>query len=438
MGGSLFAGLQVDDLGMGRLLCIPQILGDDVAHPGDLGELVADLGDREVEMLRTDEEDIVGRPLPHRFEETGHQLDQASGLLELLVLLEQRDDVLEPRVEGIGGGDLVGDRLGTSVGGLRLGGFFQLAAERFGNVFDLGLVGDRLEETFAQNVVDLVGGEVNRRDVALLAAQLGTGVFERPVDELGTRVVGGGKVRDHNADVLFLACSGQQVRKRAGRDVGDRAVADLLGVQVVEVRRHLIEENKNRLVALEELEPVLLVRCLGTTRPESPKLIALVELIGDLAPEEVIGVVAAIECGNGSGFKCRRVSSSAAVCLAEPCGLSEEAEANEKVSLTAAHGLFEVEHGLCRSAGEAGDALADQVLHALGDVRLFEEGRAIPLGFDQLIEPLDLVAELDGQRVLLRAAGVTDGFHQRTILVWMLTFLTLPCLWIPKWGTPLP
>ena len=37
------------------------------------------------------------------------------------------------------------------------------------------LSGKRLEEALAQDVVDLVGGEVDRRDVALLAAELLSG-----------------------------------------------------------------------------------------------------------------------------------------------------------------------------------------------------------------------------------------------------------------------
>ena len=36
---------------------------------------------------------------------------------------------------------------------------------------------------------------------------------------------------------------------------------------------------------------------------------------------------------------------------------------------------------------------------------------AIALGRDQLVELLDLVAELDRQRVGLKFAGVADGFH---------------------------
>ena len=68
---------------------------------------------------------------------------------------------------------------------------------------------------------------------------------------------------------------------------------------------------------------------------------------------------------------------------------------------------------LGRSARQPGDALADEVLHALGDVGLLEERRAVALGGDQLVELLDLVAELDRQRIGLKLAGVADGFHVR-------------------------
>jgi hypothetical protein len=50
----------------------------------------------------------------------------------------------------------------------------------------------------------------------------------------------------------------------------------------VEVRRHLIEQNQDGIVALEEPEPVLFVRRLGTARPERFELISLVKLAGDL------------------------------------------------------------------------------------------------------------------------------------------------------------
>ena len=91
--------------------------------------------------------------------------------------------------------------------------------------------------------------------------------------------------------------------------------------------------------------------------------------------------------------------------------LGEQAEADEQVGLAAAHRLLEVEDRLGRGSGQPGDALADQVLHALRDVRLLEEGSAVAFGGDQLVELLDLIAELDRERVRLKLAGVADGFH---------------------------
>ena len=57
--------------------------------------------------------------------------------------------------------------------------------------------------------------------------------------------------------------------------------------------------------------------------------------------------------------------------------------------------------GLRRGSCQPGDAFADQVLHALGDVGFFEKGRAISFGVNQLIELFDLVAELNVQRIRL-------------------------------------
>ena len=208
-------------------------------------------------------------------------------------------------------------------------------------------------------------------------------------------VVGGGEVGDDDADVRLLAGGREEVGEGAGGDVGDGAVAHLLRVEVVEVRRHLIEQDEDGLVALEELQPVLFVRRLGTAGPERLELLAFAELVGDLAPEEVVGVVAAVEGGDVGRAERLGVGHATAVLLAQ-CGmLRKQAEADEQVGLAAAHRLLEVEDGLGRDASEPGDALADEVLHALGDVGLLEERRAVAFGSDQLVELLDLVAELD-------------------------------------------
>jgi hypothetical protein len=106
----------------------------------------------------------------------------------------------------------------------------------------------------------------------------------------------------------------------------------------------------------------------------------------------------------------------------------EQAEADEQVGLTASHGLLEVENGLRRRSGQTCDTLADQVLHSLGDVRLLEEDGAFSLCRDQLIKLLDLVAELDGQRIRLKLAGVADGFHSLvTRIIFMFGLPALRC-----------
>src|SRR5688572_14050771 len=91
--------------------------------------------------------------------------------------------------------------------------------------------------------------------------------------------------------------------------------------------------------------------------------------------------------------------------------LGEQAKADQEVSFAAAHGLLEMENRLRRSTGQTRDALADQVLHALGDVRLLEERRAISLGRNQLIKLLDLIAELDGECIRLKLACVAYCLH---------------------------
>ena len=74
----------------------------------------------------------------------------------------------------------------------------------------------------------------------------------------------------------------------------------------------------------------------------------------------------------------------------------EKTETDEQVRLAATHRLLQVENSLRGSAGETGDALADEVLHTLSDVRLLEERCAVTFCGNQLIELFNLVAEGNG------------------------------------------
>ena len=112
-------------------------------------------------------------------------------------------------MEGIGGRDLVGDGFGATIRHFGFAGLLQSLAVRSGDVGSLGGVGKRFEEALAENVVNLIGGKVHRRDVALLAAQLLPGILQGPVDESGAGVIGRGKIRNHHANIILLAGSGQ-------------------------------------------------------------------------------------------------------------------------------------------------------------------------------------------------------------------------------------
>ena len=69
LGSGFLAGLQIDHLRVCRGIAVPEVLGDDIAHAGDLGELVAHLLNPEVEVLRADEKDVIGLALPDRAQE---------------------------------------------------------------------------------------------------------------------------------------------------------------------------------------------------------------------------------------------------------------------------------------------------------------------------------------------------------------------------------
>ena len=178
----------------------------------------------------------------------------------------------------------------------------------------------------------------------------------------------------------------------------------------MEVGRHLVQQDQDGLVAVEEFEPILLVRCLGPAGPERLELLALAELIGDLAPEEMVRVVAAVEGRDVGGVEGIGVEHAAAVLLAQLGMLGEQAKPDQQVGLTAAHGLLEMEDGLRR--GPASRAMPSVIRSCMPWVMwVFSKKRCHRPQRDQLIELFDLVAELDRQGVRLEFAGVADGFH---------------------------
>jgi hypothetical protein len=134
-------------------------------------------------------------------------------------------------------------------------------------------------------------------------------------------------------------------------------------------------------------------------------------LTGDFAPKEMVRVIASVERGGSSAPKSGLVERIPAVGLAKLRVFGEKPESDKEMGLAAAHGLLQVEYGLGRCPGEAGDALANEVLHALCDLSLFEKLGPVALFGDQLVELFDLIAELDRKRIGLQLASISDGFH---------------------------
>src|SRR5205823_5228386 len=145
----------------------------------------------------------------------------------------------------------------------------------------------------------------------------------------------------------------------------------------------------------------------------------------DFAPEKMRRTVAAVERRHASGAKHLRVRVTPTVFLAQGRMLGQQAEADEQMGLAPAHRLLEMEDGLSRNARKSGDALGDEVLHALRDEGLLEKRGPVALGVNQLVELLDLVAEFDRQRVGLKPAGVADGFHCSVSITSQSTHLTV-------------
>ena len=179
----------------------------------------------------------------------------------------------------------------------------------------------------------------------------------------------------------------------------------------MEVRRHLVEQDQDRSVAVEELDPVALAWRLGTGGPERRELLAFAELGGDLAPEEVLRAVSPVECCDVCRAEAAGCGDPACMRLPQLGVHREKPKADQQVGLAAAHCLLEVEDGLRRLACKPGQPERHQLLHPGGDRGPGEVGGPVALGVDQLIQLLDLVTDRNRLCVRLENAGITDGLH---------------------------
>lgn len=166
----------------------------------------------------------------------------------------------------------------------------------------------------------------------------------------------------------------------------------------MEVRRHFIEQDKYRLVAVEKVEPGFFIGGFGAGFGELAEYGGLAELRGDFTPEVVGGAVAPVEGGDLGISKAVLMRDVADQFGAIPGIFRQQAEADHEVGLATTHCLLEVEDRVVRLPCEAGDAFFQQVAHAASDEGFFEILRGIRLA-DDLVELFDLVPDGDFEGV---------------------------------------
>ncbi len=148
----------------------------------------------------------------------------------------------------------------------------------------------------------------------------------------------------------------------------------------------------------------------------------------------MVRVVAAVEGGDARGAEVEPLGQLRGQYLGAQVRMPrQQAEGGHHVRLAAAHRLGQLEGGLIGLAGQAQQALAEQRLHAGGDVVAGEEGAPVAFVGDEVREVLDGLGHPIVVDHRMNLAGVTNGsehgdplaplacasgtFHQRASLL---------------------
>ena len=145
-------------------------------------------------------------------------------------------------------------------------GLLDLLGVFVGDVGDDALVGKFVNQSLLEDLVDLVTGQLHRRDRHCLAAgfllQIGNGIPE----SLGLRFVAAGKVGDDDGAVGQLKRCTHQAAEAVNHHVGERALSKHLGAGVVKVRGQLVKQDQCGLVP-NDFFPLTLVDRFGAIDP---------------------------------------------------------------------------------------------------------------------------------------------------------------------------
>jgi len=218
-----------------------------------------------------------------------HDPDQGAGLLKAAILLETGVKIANRRVEGVGVQDI---RLELVWGDLRkahLLGIVHGDAVSVGHRLDVGDGGRFLKDPGSQDMVDLIGVDLDRIDPDDVPVDLLLQIVQG-LQGLGdgctpTRIGRAGKVGDDHAGTgQFVAVDGnEQIGQGDFRQPVQIRVAHGHGPGCFEIRRQFIKENEHRF-PLEKFYPLVGIRRFQG----AVKLVKdgfLIELLGDLSPD---------------------------------------------------------------------------------------------------------------------------------------------------------
>jgi len=198
------------------------------------------------------------------------------------------------------------------------------------------------------------------------------------------------EVGDHHAGARAAWKGVQQPFQRADGQVAERGRADRLALGHLEVARHLVEEDQDR-VSAKDFGPFIDAGGLGAVAPEGRHDVGLPELLGDVTPEQGVGVLEAAEDHHLGGAELAAAGDRRGDLPTQGGVLGDQAERDQAVGLAAAHGLGEVEGAILRAAGQPIEPAPDQQLEAIGEEIAAEELSSVDLAGGQGLDLSDLL-----------------------------------------------
>lgn len=199
-------------------------------------------------------------------------------------------------MEGVGLADAGQEGLGRGRDGVHPLGLFQRGHVGLAYLVDARGVGQAVEQPFANDLEHLSGVLLHGGDGGRIAVVVfGQRLAQRAqlAGPLQIDVVL--QVGDDNAGARQLSQGVQQPLQGADGQVAKRGATDRLPLRHLQIARQLVEQDQHRLVPPDRRDPVVHAGRLGPDPPEPGHGLGAPQRLGHIAPQQVGGVLVAVE-----------------------------------------------------------------------------------------------------------------------------------------------